>query len=233
MNETMMDHSMMMPMGPTLFGFELGTLLMIASGVFYIICAIFVYRSYKQEKTELIGALLAFLIYQAISMFFMGVEMLTHNMLFSNIAGFAVLVGSAYMLKFPFSQFSKGVRQTVFFVVLIVALGLFVWFMQTPERQMDLMTFVLWYDMITNGIIAGGSIIIYGLKVAEAKLRRKAVTGGSGVLTCCIAANGFMLTGAMITSSVFAFIAPLLILGSINLGKNKSKGQEGSVQTTA
>jgi len=215
----MMEHDMMMPMGPTIFGLDLASLLMAVSGIFYIISAIFVFKAYRKEKNELLGALLAFLVYQAVSMFFMGTEMLTHNMLFGNIAGFAVLVGSAYMLKFPLSQFSKGVRQTAFFIVLIAALGVFGWFMQTEAHQMKLMNFVFWYDMIANGILAGGSIMLYGLKIAESRLKRKALTGGTGVLSCCLAANGFMLASYMLVGSIVSFLAPILILASLRIGK--------------
>jgi hypothetical protein len=216
----MHDMSMgMMDMGPMIWGMHLDILLMIASGIFYIICAYFVWKTYKKEKNELVGALLAFLVYQAISMFFMGVEMQTMNMLYGNIAGAAVLIGTAYMLKFPFSGLSEKTRRVIFLVLLVASLGLFAWFMQTEMRQMQLMHFVLWYDLIANGIIVGGSILLFGLKSREAALRKKALGGGTGVLSCCIAANGFMLTGAMIMSSVFAFLAPILILFSLKSAK--------------
>ena len=208
-----------MMMGPTLWGLDVSSLLMLISGVFYVICAIVVYRSYRTEKSELIGALLAFLAYQSVSMFFMGVEMLTHNLLYGNIAGFAVILGSAYMLKFPLSKFSAGVRRSVFFIVLIAAFGVIAWFMQSIELQKQLMSFVLWYDLVVNGIIAGGSIVVYGLKVRENNLKVKALTGGTGVLSCCMVANGFMLTGSMIIGSLVGFLAPLFILGSLKLGK--------------
>ncbi len=213
----------MMDMGPMVLGvIHLDILLMIASGIFYIICAFFVFKTYKKERTELVGALLAFLIYQAISMFFMGLEMHTMNMVYGNIAGAAVLIGTAYMLKFPFSGLAEKTRRIIFLVLLIASLGLFAWFMQTPERQMDLMHFVLWYDLIANGILVGGSILLFGLKSREAALKKKALGGGTGVLSCCIAANGFMLTGAMITSAVFAFLAPIFILFSLKSAKGSA-----------
>lgn len=212
---------MMMDMGPVVFGnMHLNTLLMIASGIFYIICAFFVWKTYKKEKTELVGALLAFLVYQAFSMFFMGMEMQTMNMLYGNIAGAAVLLGTAYMLKFPFSGLSEKNRRLVFLVLLVASLGLFAWFMQTEMRQMQLMNFVLWYDLIANGIVAGGSILLFGLKAREQMLKKKALGGGAGVVSCCIASNGFMMTGAMITSSVFAFLAPIFILLSLKSARS-------------
>ncbi len=213
----------MMDMGPIVFGtVHLNTLLMIASGVFYIICAFFVWKTYKKEKTELVGALLAFLVYQAISMFFMGMNMQTMQMVYSNIAGAAVILGTAYMLKFPISGLTQKTRRLLFLVLLVASLGLFAWFMQTAARQMELMHFVLWYDLVANGIIVGGSILVFGLKVREGMLKKKALGGGVGVVSCCVAANGFMITGAMIASSVFAFLAPIFILFSLKSARGNS-----------
>ncbi len=206
---------MMMNMGPEIWGISFGVLFMLVSGVFYLICAIAIWKPLRKEKNELIGALFAFLVYQAISMFFMGVEMKTMNIMYSNIAALSIFVGSAYMLKFPFSSLSAKVRRIIFSLILIAALVLFAWFMQTTARQHDLMHFVLWYDLVVNGIVVGGSILLFALRTAEKMKKKKAVVGGAGVLSCCIVSNGAMLTGAMFTSAIFAFLAPLLILFSI------------------
>ncbi len=202
-------------MGPMVLGFHLVVLLMLLSGIFYLICAFILWKPFRQEKNELIGALFAFLVYQAISMFFMGVEMHTMNMVYSNIASLAVFVGSVYMLKFPFSSFSARTRKTLFLGSMIIVLALFVWFVQTPEREMMLMHFTLWYDIIVNGIVVGGSIILLGFGASERWLRLKAFGGGSGVVSCCVVANATMIGGAMLTSSVFQFLAPVLIIGTL------------------
>lgn len=195
--------------------FPLEIFLMSLSGIFYIFCAAFLWKPYRKEGNELIGALFFFLVYQALNMFFMGVEMYTHNIVYSNIASLAVFVGSVYMLKFPFSSFSKRTRDSLFILSLIVALGVYLWFMQTMERQMELMHFILWYDLIINGIVVGGFMLMLGFSAKEKWFRVKALGGGSGIVTCCIVANSAMLSGALITSSVFGFIAPVLILGSL------------------
>jgi hypothetical protein len=212
---------MMEPMGPEILGFHLDALLMLASGVFYTICALFVYRSYKKDKNELVGALLAFLCYQAVNMFFMGLEMQTMNMLYSNIAALSVLLGSAYMLKFPFSSFSSGTRKVLFLVSIVLALGVFAWFMQTESREMMLMNFTLWYDMVVNGILVGGFMILLALRTSEKWLKIKAFGGGTGVVTCCVVSNGAMLSGALLTSSFFGFLAPIVILGSLMIAKKQ------------
>ena len=145
MNNMEHDMGMMMDMGPIVFGnIHLINLLLMVSGVFYLLCAISIFKTWRREKNELVGALFAFLSYQAVSMFFMGLEMQTMNMLYSNIAALAIFVGSAYMMKFPLSKFSEKTRGVSFLVILVALLGVFAWFMGRPEKQMDLMHFVLW-----------------------------------------------------------------------------------------
>lgn len=214
---------MMESMGPMILGFHLESFIMLVSGIFYTLCAMILWKSYKKDKNELVGALLAFLCYQAINMFFMGIEMHTMNIIYSNIAALAVFVGSAYMLKFPFSSFSEKTRRMIFLFSLIIVLGIFAWFMQTIEKQMELMYFTLWYDMVVNGIMVGGFMIMLAFRTSEKFLKLKALGGGTGVVSCCVVANGAMLSGALLTSSVFGFLAPLLILGSLLFSKPKQE----------
>jgi hypothetical protein len=209
--------------GIMVFGLHIEVFLMLASGVFYLICAGLLWKPYRQEKNELIGALMTFLVYQAISMFFMGMEMLTMNMVYSNIAGLAIFIGSVYMLKFPFSSFSQGTRKTIFRITMIAVLVLFIWFMLTPARQMSLMNFSIWYDIAINGLLVGGSILLLSFRTSERWLRLKAFGGSSGVISCCVVANATLLSGAFLTSSVFQFLAPVLIIGSLTYAHKKQK----------
>lgn len=207
--------------GPMIFGINFEVFLMLASGIFYTFCAIVLWKPFRSERNELIGALFTFLVYQAISMFFMGIDMYTMNMFYANVASLAVFIGSTYMLKFPFSKYSESTRKILFLLSLAAVLGLFVWFLQTEERQMILMNFTLWYDLLINGLVVGGFIIFLGVKSTENWLRIKAIGGGSGVVTCCVAANASMLVGAIAVSSIFQFLAPLLILGSLTFARRK------------
>ncbi len=211
---------MMMDMGPVVFGnIHLVNLLLMVSGVFYLICALSIFKTWRREKNELVGALFAFLSYQAVSMFFMGLEMHTMNMMYSNIAALAIFVGSAYMMKFPLSKLSEGARRSSFLLIMVALLGLFTWFMGTPERQMDLMHFVLWYDLVVNGLLIGGSIIVFGLKATESISKKKALGGGTGVVSCCVVATGAMIGGAMLAGTIFSFLAPIIILSTLRSGK--------------
>ena len=174
-------------------------------------------------KKDWVAALFAFLSYQAVSMVCMGLEMQTSNMLYSNVASLAVFVGSVYMLKFPFSSFSKGTRRVAFFGSLVVVLALFAWFIQTEARQITLMNFTLWYDLVINGVVVGGFMLLLALKTAERWLKLKAYGGGFGVVTCCVVANATILGGALLTSSIFQFAAPVIILGSLLFARQGQK----------
>jgi len=200
---------------------RLDAFLMLASGIFYLLCAYFVWKKMRQENSELIKALFAFLVYQTIGMFFMGLQMYTMNPLYAKISSLAILVGSAYMLKFPFSVFSAWTRKILFMLTLVGSIALFAWFMQTPALQMALMKFSLWYDLAVNGVVVGGTIIVFGVR--NAMYRVKALGGGSGVVSCCVVANASMLGGAVLASSFFQFLAPLLILGALFIGKRASR----------
>ncbi len=213
---------MMMGNGPLILGIHLDIFLMLAAGIFYLICSFFVWKSYMKEKTELVGALLAFLLYQAVNMFFMGLEFQLGNPLYGQIAALSIFVGSAYMLKFPFSSYSKGTRTSVFLIAMIVALAIFGWFMQTEMRQMSLMNFVLWYDMVVNGIVVGGFMFILALRTTEKWLKIKAFGGSTGVISCCVVSNGAMLGGSIIAGALFGFLAPIFILTSLLLSRKTS-----------
>ena len=209
---------MMEQVGPEILGFSFGIFLMILSGIVYFISAIVVWNKYRKEKNELVGALLAFLLYQSLSMVFMGVEMHTMNIMYSNIAALAVFIGSCYMLKFPLSSLSRGARNSFFFLSLIIVLSVFSWFMLTEERQMALMIFTLWYDLVINGIIVGGFMLLLAFRTTEGALKIKAYGGSTGVLSCCVVANTAMISGSIVTGALFGFIAPVIILSTLFFG---------------
>ncbi len=216
-------------MGPMFLGYPLEIVLMWASGIFYLICAAIIWKPFREEKNELLGALFAFLVYQAISMFFMGLGLHTMNMIYENIAALAILIGSAYMLKFPFSSFSSGTRKLIFGTSIIVVLGLFVWFVISPVREMSLVNFSIWYDVYVNGVVVGLFMIIVGLRSHISWLKIKALGGGSGVVSCCIVSNVAMVSGALAVASVFQFVAPIIIVTAIYAGRRK---QQQAVPTT-
>jgi hypothetical protein len=125
------------------------------------------------------------------------------------------------MLKFPFSSYSQGARRSVFIVSLVVVMGIFVWFIQTPDSQEAIMNFALWYDLVVNGIVVGGFMILLAIRTVDRYLRIKALGGGSGVAACCIVANGAMLSGALPVAVMFGSLAPVMILGSLSFARSQ------------
>lgn len=213
----------MMMFGVDVFGIDLFILILFTSGFIYLLCALVIWKIKKMENNELVNALFAFLIYQFFGMTFMAIEMLTMEIMYSNIAALAIFVGSAYMLKFPLSKLSQKARSLSFLIILVILFIAFGWFMITPERQHALMHFIMWYDVVVNGIIVGGSIILFALMTKERAKKKKAITGGAGIMSCCVVANTSMIVGALATSAVFQFVAPLLILLSLqNAQKNQA-----------
>jgi predicted tellurium resistance membrane protein TerC len=63
----------------------------LASGVFYVLCALFLLKPMREQKNELIAALFAFLVHQAISMLAMGLEKQTMDMNYAYVSALATL----------------------------------------------------------------------------------------------------------------------------------------------
>ena len=192
----------------------LGVFFMFAAGVFYVFSALFLWKGVR-EKSDLINALITFLSYQAIAKFSMGLGVLTLNPIFGKIAPLAVIIGAAYMLKFPLSVLSASTRKALFAVILAVSVIGYGWLISTPEGQATLGSFVAWYDILLNGVLVGGTIILFGIRSANSLYKTKALGGGSGVVSCCVVGNVAMISGLALTSVVFQFFAPILILGSL------------------
>lgn len=209
--------------GPTIMGFSFEVFIMFCAGVGNLICAMLVWKPLREERSELLSAFFAFLVYQAVSMFAMALALQTQNIAYANISGLAVLLGSVYMLKFIFSSFSMTARKVIFMTLLVIVLSIFAWFIQTPERGLLLEHFIIWYDIVIIGVIVGGSIIAFGIKTSERWLRFKAIGGGSGVVTCCIVSNMALLGGGILLSSLLHLIAPFIILTSLIIARHRQK----------
>ena len=209
--------------GVMLLGLPIEVSILIISGVFYAICALIVFRPYRTERNELIGALLAFLTYQAVAMVAMGIEIYTHNILYGIISAIAILVGSVYMLKFPLSFFKENVRKTAFKLALLIVLVVLGWLVLTPSGTRAMMSFTIWYDVFVNGVVVGFFMLIAGFKASERWLRVKALGGGIGVASCCIVSNVAMVSGAIAVSSVFQFLAPIIIISTLMAGRKMQK----------
>lgn len=215
-----MGMGMMMPEHSTMIlGFPLPVFLMYAAAAFYFICAFVLWKPYRQERNELMGALLAFLTYQAFAMLFMGIAIQSGNMTYDILASFSVLVGSVFMLKFPYSMLTEKFRRILFYLTMILVLVIFGWFLLTPERQEKLMNFTIWYDVLVNGVLVGFFIFLFGIRTNERSVKVKALGGSVGVASCCVAGNVAMIMGSLIVSSVFQFMAPVIIILSIITGR--------------
>ena len=105
----------------------------------------------------------------------------------------------------------------------IIVLALFAWFITSPEREMELGNFTTWYDVFVNGVVVGLFMVFAGLRASEPWLKIKAIGGGAGVASCCIVSNVAAVSGAIVASSFFQFLAPVIIIVSLILGRKNQR----------
>jgi hypothetical protein len=214
---------MMSESGAMFLGYPVEISIMFLAGVVYLVCAAIIWKPMRKERNELIGALFAFLIYQALAMILSTIGMETMNMTLENLSALAIFIGSAYMLRFPFSYFGSVTRKILFTLSLIAVFVLFGWFISSPDREMQLSHFITIYDIVVNGIVVGFFMFRSAIIARDSWVRVKAMGGGAGVASCCVVSNIASLGGAFTLSSVFAFLAPVIIVSSLMLGRRMQK----------
>ena len=210
---------MMSESGPMFLGYPVEISVMVLAGIVYLVCAAIVWGPMRKERNELIGALFAFLVYQALSMILMSVGVETMNMSLENLSALAIFIGSVYMLRFPFSYFGAAMRRILFSLSLIGVFVIFAWFISSPEREMQLSHFITYYDIIVNGLVVGFFMFRAGIVAKNNWVRVKALGGGAGVASCCVVSNVASLGGFFTLSSLFAFLAPVIIVFSLITGR--------------
>ena len=207
-------------MTESILGIPLGITLMWGAGVFYAIGAIVFFASFRREfANELMIALFAFLVSMTLALLLMGVGEYWKNMWYGYLGTLAILVGSAFMLKFPFTIFSVRVRQMLFRLFLVTVMFLFIWMVLFDSGRTLMAQFVMWYMIFVNGLVVGFFVFFVGLRSKERWLKIKATGGGVGIMSCCIASHVASIAGAVLLSAIFQFIAPVILVASVLLGK--------------
>ena len=207
-------------MPETIFGLPTAIALMYGAAFFYLIGIIATWKSYRSEPNELMGAFMAFLFSMGLALFLMGsAEYLAQPML--GAAGtLAILIGSVIMLRFPLSLIQQPLQSFLFYLSMVVAIVFFVIMMATKTGQEYMMPMIMWFMIAVNGIVVSFFVIYAGLKAKERWFKVKAVGGGAGIATCCLASHVAMMIGAPLLSATFQFAAPIIIAASIQLGKS-------------
>lgn len=210
-------------MPETIFGLPTAIALMYGAAFFYLLGIVATWKSYRAESNELMGAFMAFLFSMGLALFLMGsAEYLAQPML--GAAGtLAILIGSVIMLRFPLSLVQQPLQSFLFYLSIIVAVVFFVIMMATKAGQVYMMPMIMWFMIAVNGIVVSFFIIYAGLKARERWFKVKAVGGGAGIASCCLASHVAMLIGAPLLSATFQFAAPVIIAASIQLGKSLQK----------
>jgi len=212
-----------------IFGIPLGIAIMWVGGILYAAGAVLFFISFRREmENELIEALFSFLASMAFALLLMGSGEYLQNILFGYLGSLAVLIGSAFMLKFPLTVFPVTKRKILFRLILTIVLVSFIWMVLWPLGRKIMPMFIMSYMVVANGLIAGFFIFFAGLRSKEKAIKIKATGGGLGVASCCIVAHLASISGAILLSAVFQFMAPLLLIGSVFIGRHYQRQEEKS-----
>lgn len=207
-------------MPETFLGLPIATALMWGAGIVYLVAVAMVWRAWREERSELMDAFLAFLLSMAAALLFMGGAGYWQSTALGYVGGFAILLGSVYMLRFPLLSFPSSLRRPLFWLALLVALGLFLWLLFVPSGQRAMSSFLMWYMIIVNGFSVGFFIFFAGMMAQEKWFRVKAAGGGAGVATCCVFSHVAVMSGSANVGALLQFIAPLIIVAAVSLGRH-------------
>lgn len=194
--------------------------IMWGAGTLYAFSALSFYIFFRQEiKNELMTALFAFLLSMAFALILMGVGEYSKNMVFGYLGTLAILIGSVFMLKFPLTVLPAVSRRTLFQLLLGGVLFIFVWMVISETGRQLMPQFIMWYMIVVNGIIVGFFIFFVGLRSKERAIKIKATGGGLGVASCCVISHVASMSGAILLSAIFQFLAPILLTLSLLAGR--------------
>lgn len=201
-------------------GIPLSIVIMWGAGMLYALSAISFLILFRQEiKNELMTALFSFLLSMAFALILMGAGEYLKNMIFGYLGTLAILIGSVFMLKFPLTFFSEVSRRTLFQLLLGGVLLIFVWMVISEMGRQLMPQFIMWYMIIVSGIVVGFFIFFVGLRSKERAIKIKATGGGLGVASCCVVSHVASMSGAILLSAIFQFLAPILLILSLLAGR--------------
>ena len=216
-------------MPESILGIPLGIAIMWGAGALYALGAILFFNSFRKEmKNELMTALFAFLVSMALALLLMGTGEYSKNMIFGYLGTLSILIGSVFMLKFPLTMF-PSVKKTLFRLVLAGVLLVFIWMVVSTFGRQTMPQFIMWYMIVVNGFVAGFFIFFVGFRSKEKAARIKATGGGLGIASCCIASHIASIAGALLVSAVFQFMAPLILILSLLIGRYYQRQSEKSI----
>lgn len=201
------------------------------AGTFYLLGAVLFWRAFREDKGDLMTALFGFLVSMMAALFLMGAGEYRKVMLFGYLGAFAVLIGSAFMLKFPLAALPEKFRSTGFRIVFLAVLLLFAWMVVFPSGQKLMPQFIMWYMIVVNGVVVGFFIFFAGLVAKERWFKVKAIGGGAGIASCCVASHVASMAGVVLLSAIFQFMAPLIIVISIFAGRYYQRKTHASLST--
>lgn len=194
--------------------------IMWTAGALYALASIMFLASFQEEiKNELMTALFAFLVSMAMALILMGTAEYSKNILYGYLGSLSILLGSVFMLKFPLTVFPTTQRKTLFQLILLGLLIAFIWMVVSTTGRQLMPQLIMWYMIVANGLIVGFFIFFVGLRSKERALKIKATGGGLGIASCCIISHVASMSGAILLSAIFQFLAPILLVLTLFTGR--------------
>lgn len=214
-------------MQESIFGIPLGIAGMWGAGIIYLLVAISFIISFRREMAnELMVALFTFILSMALALMLMGTGEYLQNMLFGYLGSLSILIGSLFMLKFPLTVFPLPTRKNLFRLLLGVVLLIYIWMVISETGRQLMPHFIMWYMIVVNGLVVGFFIFFVGIRSRERALKIKATGGGLGIASCCVVSHVAGMSGALLLSMVFQFIAPIILILSLLVGRHYQRQSE-------
>lgn len=188
-------------------------------------------KPFKEDKSELMKAFLAFIVSIMVANIFIGIGFFNKSIIFAFLGTFAIFTGSAFMLKFPISAFPDHYRKSLFYLSIIAFYAIIAWLMISASGRAVMPRFSIWFMVIVNGFITGLYMIYVGLQSQERWLRVKATGGGLGVAACCLASHIMFsteLVSLLVMGAMFGIASPFIMLYSVIAGR-RLQNQAGNV----
>ncbi len=204
-------------MTATIMGIPMGVMLMWAVGVTYTIGLFVLLKEHKSDHSELMKAFLTFMASMAGANIFLGLTMYDMRPIYMFLAMIAIFTGSVFMLKFPLSAVRESLRKPLFYTALIVSWVMAIMIMMIPALQHQMAMIAMGFMIMVNGIFIAFYMIAAGLRLTNPGARIKAIGGGVGVASCCLASHvlfGTEITSLVMLSFLFQFGAPIIMLAS-------------------
>lgn len=186
-----------------------------SAAILYLVGMVVFLPIFAKERSDLTVAVLAFFASMAAGLSLLGSGDLLALPIFTYLGVFAIMTGSCFMLRLPFTALPRPLRPLAFYASLAISWLLLGWLIMTTSGRAMLLPATMAYMMIINGGITSGYLMTVGLRSRLPTVKVKATGGGLGIASCCIGSHAATIAGApAIVAATFQLAAPLVLLAA-------------------